>query len=101
MRNLRLLLAAFAICLADPAYSRTVSCADGTTANARRGACSHHGGIAKTPAEKAPAEKEGAASPTGGTAQCRDGTYIHTAHRQGACSHDGGVVHWMKTTRRD
>ena len=32
--------------------------------------------------------------PAGASAQCRDGTYSFSAHRQGTCSHHGGVEVW-------
>jgi uncharacterized protein DUF3761 len=35
------------------------------------------------------------APPPGATAQCRDGSYSFSAHRQGTCSHHGGVAHWL------
>jgi hypothetical protein len=34
-------------------------------------------------------------SPTGATAQCKDGTYSHAKTHRGACSHHGGVAKWM------
>lgn len=33
--------------------------------------------------------------PAGATAQCADGTYSFSQHRQGTCSHHGGVVKWL------
>lgn len=33
--------------------------------------------------------------PPGATAQCRDGTYSFSQHRQGTCSHHGGVARWL------
>ena len=33
--------------------------------------------------------------PAGATAQCADGTYSFSAHRQGTCSHHGGVAKWL------
>jgi len=33
--------------------------------------------------------------PTGATAQCGDGTYSYSQHRQGTCSHHGGVTRWL------
>ncbi len=33
--------------------------------------------------------------PTGATAQCRDGTYSFSQHRQGTCSSHGGVARWL------
>src|SRR6266550_1801233 len=65
MRNIGISLLA-AAALALPAAAKTakkadVTCADGTTAKAGRGACSHHGGVAdeKTVAKKS--EKSAAA----------------------------------------
>src|SRR5919204_1081575 len=58
MRNIGIsLLAAAALALTAAAKSSEkaqVTCNDGTTAKAGRGACSHHGGIAD---ERAPADK--------------------------------------------
>src|SRR5204862_5930065 len=101
---------------AEPAKSAgttggRVRCKDGSTSKGGRGACSHHGGVGEEAAAPPPAaapspratvpmsagapksggeEKEVAASPTGATARCKDGTYSHAAHHQGACSHHGG-----------
>lgn len=33
--------------------------------------------------------------PSGATAQCRDGSYSFSQHRQGTCSHHGGVARWL------
>jgi hypothetical protein len=33
--------------------------------------------------------------PAGATAQCRDGSYGFSQHRQGTCSHHGGVARWL------
>lgn len=33
--------------------------------------------------------------PIGATAQCNDGTYSFSQHRQGTCSHHGGVEQWL------
>jgi hypothetical protein len=33
--------------------------------------------------------------PAGATAQCADGTYSFSQHRQGTCSHHGGVAKWL------
>ena len=35
-------------------------------------------------------------NPAGATAQCRDGTYSYSQHRQGTCSHHGGVLRWLR-----
>jgi hypothetical protein len=34
-------------------------------------------------------------TPSGATAQCRDGTYSFSLHRSGTCSHHGGVAKWL------
>lgn len=39
---------ALGLAIATPAHADTVTCTDGTTSHTGRGACSHHGGIAKT-----------------------------------------------------
>lgn len=36
-----------------------------------------------------------ASRPAGATAQCRDGSYSFSRHRQGTCSHHGGVSVWF------
>jgi Protein of unknown function (DUF3761) len=36
-----------------------------------------------------------ATAPAGATAQCVDGTYSFSQHRQGTCSHHGGVATWL------
>jgi hypothetical protein len=33
-------------------------------------------------------------APSGASAQCRDGSYSFSQHRQGTCSHHGGVASW-------
>lgn len=33
--------------------------------------------------------------PAGASAQCRDGSYSFSRHRQGTCSHHGGVARWI------
>jgi hypothetical protein len=68
----------------------TVTCKDGTTAKAGRGACSDHGGAVKVPlAQKA----------AGATAKCQDGTYWHSMSHSGACLHHHGVAEWYDTPR--
>lgn len=34
-------------------------------------------------------------NPQGASAQCRDGSYSYSTHRQGTCSHHGGVAEWL------
>jgi hypothetical protein len=88
------------------AQDSTVTCKDGTTGTAGRGACSHHGGVNKTasatttspaptPAATTKSSTSSSTSSTtpaassGSTVTCKDGT-TGTAGR-GACSHHGGV----------
>ena len=33
--------------------------------------------------------------PAGATAQCRDGSWSFSQHRQGTCSHHAGVAKWL------
>lgn len=42
-----------------------------------------------------PAYSEDGTVPAGATAQCADGTYSFSLHRQGTCSHHGGVSTWL------
>lgn len=100
------------------AESTQVTCTDGTASGGGRGACSGHGGIAKsnpvqrevakaqTKAAKAEAKVQtrqakvgnGTAddnNPVGAVAKCKDGLYSHATHRKGACGHHGGVASWM------
>jgi hypothetical protein len=98
MRKLRIVLGSLtlACCVATGTAfgaAESVTCKDGTTAKADRGACSHHGGIAKTD-ETVPstgaAQKRAAPAPVR-TVTCADGT-TGNAGRGGACSHHGGVA---------
>jgi hypothetical protein len=82
LRNIRTL--AVAVLFLAPVHLRaqepaSVTCADGSGSKGGKGACSHHGGIAKGTAPAAEAAvtcKDGTSSPHGG---------------RGACSHHGGV----------
>lgn len=74
------------------AHAQDVTCADGTTSAAGRGACSHHGGIAKTRASRTTREHDRVkvdARVAG--VRCTDGSWSTTTGR-GACSHHGGVA---------
>ena len=70
--------------------AKTVTCTDGTTATAGRGACSDHGGVSKVPLAKKAA---------GATAKCKDGTYWHSPVHSGALHHLG-VAEWYDTNTR-
>jgi uncharacterized protein DUF3761 len=96
----------------------TAQCEDGSYSHAttQQGACSSHGGIktwygdsaASTPAppsrtatstSTAPKPPRTSAStpatPTGATAQCKDGSYSSAKTRSGACTGHGGVATWL------
>ena len=97
MRNHRILLGSLALaCLVATGTAsgaaETVTCKDGTMAKAGRGACSHHGGVAKgAEAATAPpsAVPRQAAAPSE-TVTCKDGTTAKAG--RGACSHHGGIA---------
>lgn len=112
---------------ADAKTAAQVTCADGTTSTAGRGACSGHGGVKKSAAataapslpaavpatsparakseakSKAPTATQQSSTrgedndPTGAIAQCKDGLYSHATNRRGACSKHGGVAKWLKS----
>jgi hypothetical protein len=42
-----------------------------------------------------PARTSDGQPPAGATAQCKDGTYSSSQHRQGTCSGHGGVGRWL------
>src|SRR5437867_10404473 len=99
MRNVHLVLGSLVLACsvatgAALGASETVTCKDGTTAKAGRGACSHHGGVAKgtetetatTPPGAAPRQ---APAPSA-TVACKDGTTAKAG--RGACSHHGGIA---------
>lgn len=101
-----------------------VTCKDGTTGKAGRGACSHHGGVIKGVAAPSappatappiapppspppgarvpPTSRAPATSPTKPpvagqpTARCKDGTVSYSMHHSGSCSHHGGVSQWLQ-----
>jgi hypothetical protein len=98
----------------------TVTCKDGSTSKAGKGACSHHGGIQKggtaapaaaaaapaapapapaaAPVEKKPtaaAKDDSNATAAGAIAKCKDGTFSHAKQHKGACSRHGGVGQWL------
>ena len=110
--------------LAHAQEATEVTCKDGTTSKAGKGACSGHGGVQKSstsapaaaaatptapatpaaPAAAAPAAKSsksaptataGNTDPTGATAKCKDGTYSKSQHHSGTCSSHGGVAQWL------
>jgi uncharacterized protein DUF3761 len=95
MRSWRIVVGPLALLLlvgtASGKPPTTVTCKDGTTAEAGRGACSHHGGVVKVPlAQRA----------EGATAKCNDGTYWHSTAHSGACLHNHGVAEWYDTNTR-
>ena len=98
----------------------TAQCEDGSYSHAKtqQGACSSHGGVKTwygdsaasspaTPSSKTATSSSRAArpprasasttaaTPTGATAQCKDGTYSSAKSRSGACASHGGVATWL------
>jgi hypothetical protein len=94
MRSRRTIVGSFGFLLligtASAKTATTVTCKDGTTAKAGRGACSDHGGVVKVPLAKRAA---------GATAKCTDGTYWHSSAHSGACLHHHGVAEWYDNPR--
>jgi hypothetical protein len=110
---LRKVVLALALTLGIPplvaqAAQETVTCKDGSTGKAGRGACGHHGGVAKgvaaqpaspaaEPSPAAPARAPSKAPVAGQpTARCKDGTMSHSKQHSGSCSHHGGVAQWLQ-----
>src|SRR5262245_39548641 len=81
------LIAASFIFVGAASAQTTVTCKDGTTANAGRGACHGHGGVAK---DKTGAGEATSSGGSAATVTCKDGTTA-TAGR-GACHGHGGVA---------
>jgi Protein of unknown function (DUF3761) len=76
----------------ESSTGETVSCRDGTSASAGRGACSHHGGVGA--ARATATTREPSVRYAGTTSRtrvaCEDGTTSRAV--RGACSHHGGVA---------
>jgi hypothetical protein len=68
---------------ADPPATTSGSCAADYYRNSN-GVCVHR-----------PVKTQNTSAPNGATAQCRDGSYSYSQHRQGTCSHHGGVAKWL------
>lgn len=97
--------------VAEAKTAATVTCTDGTTSKAGRGACGHHGGVAalRSPANASAstgraskasvAAAASAGDAAGAAAKCKDGTYSHSTHN-GACSNHGGVKEWLDGSGR-
>jgi hypothetical protein len=105
---LRKLALALALAVGVPSLvtaQEMVNCKDGTTSKAGRGACSHHGGVARNvaapgpaPANPPPSTSAPSKAPVAGqpTARCKDGTMSYSKHHTGSCSHHGGVAEWLQ-----
>lgn len=98
---------------------KQVKCGDGSMSAGGKGACSHHGGVAKgkegddshaksaatgTSASTGKGEshenagkgdKGESSKAEGATAKCKDGSYSHSKQHNGACSKHGGVDTWL------
>jgi hypothetical protein len=117
---LRRVAIALAVSLGIPslgtlAAQETVTCKDGSIGKAGRGACAHHGGVAKDaavepaspPVSPAPATPPVSRAPANDrapsraavagqpTARCKDGTMSYSRQHSGSCSHHGGVARWL------
>lgn len=74
---------------------QTVTCSDGSTSKAGRGACSHHGGVgsgtgqAGVPHAQAKGPASASPAPSIPMVTCQDGTSSHGG--KGACSGHGGI----------
>ena len=100
MRNIILSIAA-ALALAAPAGAKSaaqaqVQCTDGTTAKSGRGACSHHGGVAKgaaaqTGSAKAVPSEPSAAAPAPRSDQ-QAGTEAKEPQGNAKTQNNGGVL---------
>ena len=95
MRSYRIVLSALSLVLvistaAEAKTAATVTCTDGTTSKVGRGACGHHGGVAKGDMTNAPAAAPESGAGNAGTVTCKDGTTGKPG--RGACSHHGGAA---------
>jgi hypothetical protein len=118
---LRKVALALALALGMPSVTiltaqETVTCKDGSTSKAGRGACGHHGGVAKgaaappasapvappptaPPSSRAPSTSRAPSrAPVAGqpTARCKDGSMSYSKQHSGSCSHHGGVAQWLQ-----
>jgi hypothetical protein len=80
-------IAASLVFVGTSSAQTTVTCKDGTTANAGRGACHGHGGVAKDKTSAAAAPASGGSAET---VTCKDGTTANAG--RGACHGHGGVA---------
>jgi len=97
MRNLHVVVGSLALAWLVAtgtalAATESVTCKDGTTAQAGRGACSHHGGVAKgaDAAPSTPGSAPASAPAATESVTCKDGTSAKAG--RGACSHHGGIA---------
>lgn len=77
----------------ESSTGETVSCRDGTSASAGRGACSHHGGVGAATAATATTREPSvryAGTRSSARVACQDGTTSRGG--RGACSRHGGVA---------
>ena len=125
LRVRTLVVLGFLAAAAMPAVAQeaaTVTCKDGSSSKAGKGACSHHGGVAKgeAPTSAPPPRNDNATPPAATqrtspppshsastrsaptppvpgkpTAKCKDGSLSYSTHHTGSCSHHGGVAQWL------
>ncbi|WP_322033613.1 DUF3761 domain-containing protein [Paraburkholderia sp. J76] len=91
----RLAAAAFALCLAAPAFAFQPS--PGTYAAPDESDLDNHRGYVNRDGQAvhSPAHTRSGRAPEGASAQCRDGTYSFSRHHSGTCSRHGGVAQWL------
>jgi hypothetical protein len=88
----RFATAAFAICLAAPAFAYQPSYTNPDESDLDN----HHGYVNRDgQSVHAPAHSRSGRVPEGASAQCRDGTYSFSRHHSGTCSRHGGVAQWL------
>ena len=70
--------------------------ASATTSNSKPTPnCTNNGTYVNSQGQTVPRPETCSSAPQGATAQCRDGTYSFSKHRNGTCSHHGGVAKWL------
>lgn len=91
------------ILFSQVAFAQTQSGASGTstgnsttqTAPQKPANCTNNGTYVNSSGQTVQRPENCGSKPQGATAQCRDGTYSFSKHRQGTCSHHGGVAKWL------
>jgi hypothetical protein len=77
----------------NPQATSAPAKANSAKASAGGGSC--QGGYINVDGNCISSPRKAPSAPAGATAQCRDGTYSFSRHRQGTCSGHGGVAQWL------